>query len=406
MKKTLLVLLFIVLSQAGGRTSAYAFSSQLVADHFASTSAVAEYNGSSIQLSPNMQGNGSFLYKMQLDVQVGGTNDLHCPATGFTCGVGLIPYTDNTYTTLATTTTVSYFQFIGDVPVGSSQVIEFRKDDNNPVQLQSQYYYVFTVNTPSLGSNPTAQVSWMVNSTQNLWIDFGPLFGGGNSQKSRIVKVNSPVVSPTPSTSVPFSFDYYNTGYEGYNEAGAQIKDVTAQFDVVPAEVAVNSTGLATYSSTYTLTTGHGYLWRPYLRNSSSTTVPTLYGPWTGMIDVVTDSASSSSPYITANASTTAFFDYLNIPQLLETRLPFAYLFQIKNLLGSLATTTSTFPELVLHIGATTTPIHMNVTILSSSTVLMFTGQNNVNDMRDYIAAALWFTLMGMIFFEIKYIHK
>jgi len=409
MKKSLLLLLLLGISQAGGWTSAFAFSSQLVADHFASTTAVAEYTGSNIEVTPRMQGNGSFLYKIQLDVQVSGSNDLHCPATGFTCGIGLIPYTDNMYTTLATTSTTSYFQFTGDVPAGSSQVIEFTKDDNNPVQLQPQYYYVFSVNTPSLGSNPTAQLSWMVNGTSNLYIDFGSLFGGGNSQRSRIVKPNSPLVSPTPSVVVPFSFDYYNTGYEGYDEAGVQIKDLTGAFEVVPAEVAITATGLATYSSTYTLTAGHGYLWRPYLRNSGSSTVATLYGSWVGMVDVVTASASSSTPYLSGemgNSSSTPFFDYLNIPQLLETRLPFAYFFQIRSLLGSLATTTSTFPELVLTVGATSSPIHIQFTVLSSSTILMYSGQNNVNTLRDYIGAALWFALMGMIFFEIKYLHK
>lgn len=228
----------------------------------------------------------------------------------------------------------------------------------------------------------------------------------GGPSLSYIVSPLTPLTGPTASSTIPVSFTYLNTGTEGYNEAGAEVTDITSGTIFLSVETSVSGVGFGTSTTAYSIPAGHAFIWRPYLRDSTGTST-TLYGNMIGPIDAVSGSGLvPGTENINANGTTTAFTDFLNIPKLLETRVPFAYFFAVGSLINSLATTTSDFPTLTLTIGATSTPIHISWMILSSSTILMYSGTNNVNTMRDYIGYAMWLALLGMIFFDIRTIHK
>jgi len=226
------------------------------------------------------------------------------------------------------------------------------------------------------------------------------------STTSYIVDYTSPITSPTGSTVVPFTFDYWNTGYEGFDKVGVEIRDVTAGYNYAPVEDSVISTGQDTYTQDYVLVQGHAHLWRPYLRNSASSTIPTLYGNWVGLIDVVTDSASST-PYITENASTTAFFDFLNVPTLLRTKLPFAYIYQFSDIISGLSSTTASTTGSVTYDFAeyaSGTPLASigEFTLFSTTTVTQFLSPTLLSLFRTLLVAILYMTALFAIFHDVR----
>lgn len=215
------------------------------------------------------------------------------------------------------------------------------------------------------------------------------------STTSYIVEYVSPVVSPTGSTLVNFEFDYWNTGFEGFDKSGVEIRDVTAGYQYSPLESDIISVGNSTYSQNYTLTQGHGHLWRPYLRNSASSTVPYLYGNWVGMIDVVTDSASST-PAITESASTTAFSRFLNVPDLLKRKIPFSYVYEMQQIYANLDNaTSSSVGSIVVDFSGSTTPSYLqsafsNITLFSTSTVTSYLSPTLIALINALLVAVIW----------------
>lgn len=210
------------------------------------------------------------------------------------------------------------------------------------------------------------------------------------SSTSNIVNYVSPISSPTPSTNVVFEFDYWNTGFESFAFSGVEIRDVTAGYSYVPVEEAVILTGSDTYSQSYTLTAGHAHLWRPYLR-ATSTTTPTLYGNWVGLIDVVTDSASSTpigGNFVTSSSTSP-----------LRYKLPFIYFYDIRQMLQAPSVSTSTIALALNFRGIGTT------TLLSSETVRYFFPDNVATAFRTLSSFAIifgflyamWRSIMDMI---------
>lgn len=230
---------------------------------------------------------------------------------------------------------------------------------------------------------------------------------------SYIKKNNSPLTSPTASTTVTFSFDYVNTGFEGYDKAGAQIKDVTAGLDYNPIECTINLTGTATCSRSYLLKEGHGHMWRGYLRNSASSSVPYAYGPWVGLVDVVSPSASTSRiQYITGSASSTpsGFFDFLNIPYLLQTRRPFSDFYAVLDLLQNASSTTAgTAGSLTYNFStyASGTPLASvgTVTLFSTSTVTQFLNPTVLALLRSIAVAIMYVSVAMLVFTQIKHLR-
>lgn len=240
------------------------------------------------------------------------------------------------------------------------------------------------------------------------WNGIGVSFPTTGSSSSYFFLPISPVSSPTASTTVPFVFSAWNTGSEGYDKIGVEITDFTSLSVLVPAEVNT-SIGTSTFAVAIPLVQGHGYFWRPYLRNSASTTEPYLYGNQIGLIDVVSGSGlSAQTQYISGDigTSTNAFFDYLNLPQLMSERIPFAYLPALVNQLSSFSTSSAQFPSLTFTVGSSTDLIHFRWEILSTSTIQKYSGTGNVNLLRDLIAYSLWLSFFAMVFFDVRTIHK
>jgi len=103
----------------------------------------------------------------------------------------------------------------------------------------------------------------------------------------------------TPSTTFTVSFPFYNNGYSQY--AGVQLADVTSGRSILTTENTVLVTGFSSTTHTLTLTSGHGYSIRPYLRTNNTF----VYGK-TIIFSAVTSAYQSTVP------NTTFFDEFVN----------------------------------------------------------------------------------------------
>jgi len=132
-----------------------------------------------------------------------------------------------------------------------------------------------------------------------------------------------------------FSASYYNPDSTQYDTLTFEITDLSGNSVPTISTSPITSSGINTETQSIVLNPGDSYLWRPeaYLSTNPN---ETLYGNWYNFV------ASSSVP-ITINTaynatlgtstvlSTTNLLSFLDVPVLLQTKVPFAYIFQIRD---------------------------------------------------------------------------
>lgn len=109
----------------------------------------------------------------------------------------------------------------------------------------------------------------------------------------------------------------------------------------------------------------------------------------------------------TSLASSTNFLSFLNIPELLKTKIPFAYIFQISSSVRSsvASSSASTIPSSSFNINfpipgvATTT---LTIDLFSTTTITYFLTPTWVNLLRGIMVAVTYFSLGWFLFHEAK----
>jgi len=112
-----------------------------------------------------------------------------------------------------------------------------------------------------------------------------------------------------------------------------------------------------------------------------------------------------------STASTTgfgAFGDFLNVPYLLSTRVPFAYFYQIATILSTLASSSSayTVPSAILTInipiryGISTTTV--NVDMFSTTTIRYYLSQSWIDLLRGIMVAVVYASTGLFLFRRVK----
>lgn len=220
---------------------------------------------------------------------------------------------------------------------------------------------------------------------------------------SRVTSQTMPTNGATaPSTAVTFQFSWFNSGYELYSVAQVEVSDVTNGYQYTPQQSNAALTGYGTTTQTYTLAANHLHLWRGCLLNPN-TNQKTCSGYYS--LNVVGPSASSSIPILPdiddTNASSTiqsSLWGFLNVPQLLQTKLPFAYFFQVADLLNELqATTTEAVSPVVfdyssLNISTTTkNALPARWEAFSTTTVTQYIPAPVLSAWRILMSSVIWF---------------
>jgi len=218
----------------------------------------------------------------------------------------------------------------------------------------------------------------------------------------------------TASTSVSFSADYYfdcTSSFGLLDRVAFEIVDATTG-ESGPTRFGstqIATCGTATLNANRTLTTGHFYLWRPVIFSSSGTTTP-IEGQYYSINGVVTPSASST-PFLGATVgtstlpNTTNLLSFLNVPTLLQTKIPFAYIFQIADgiKVGMSSSTAATIPSGTFTwkgvTGATTT-----IDMFSTTTIGYYLSPTLIGLWREFELAILYITFGYALYRRAK--HK
>lgn len=232
--------------------------------------------------------------------------------------------------------------------------------------------------------------------------------GGSGETVSRIIRSNGPLNGAlTVSTEVLFDFDYYYNDIADPNIsiAGAEISNLTAGITLVPLEDTIITSGESNFSQIVSLSEANLYLWRPYLRTSTSTEF--IYGDWYSF-DVVSASASSSQyidPFtgLPLVSTSTYFGDLLNFPSRLTQKAPFSYFYEIKGIFDSFSgeDETGAFPSITLDLSSSSIPF--SIEIFSQSTIdNSFLPSGFISTLRTLMVASMWLSFSIMVFFTIK----
>lgn len=230
-----------------------------------------------------------------------------------------------------------------------------------------------------------------------------PIPGG---TQTRIVSQDSPTNGETTASEVvSFQFDYFNNDTDELPViyAGIDVKDMTAGYEYAPVEQDIIISGIGSFSTLLNLEENHLHLWRPYLRNASSTRI--VYGQWYSF-DVVGPSAPFESfidpeTGLPINASSTSFWDFLNVPNLLKTKAPTGYIYQIGTIISETndisATTTPTLTLDFVTASSSITALQ-NVEVFSYDIVTELIPPSVIVILRTLMVAVLYIALaMGII---------
>jgi len=214
------------------------------------------------------------------------------------------------------------------------------------------------------------------------------------------------------STSVSFSYDYFFNSAESFgllDSVAIDIVDTSAGPNPVRLGTqTISATGFSTFNHTATLIQGHFYLWWPVIFSSTGASAPVKGNIYS--LDVVTPSGSST-PFLGATVGTSTLPDtmnllsFLNVPNLLQTKIPFAYIFQIADgiKVGMSSSTAATIPTGTFTYrgvtGATTT-----IDMFSTTTIGYYLNPTLIGLWRNFELAILYVTFGYALYRRAK--HK
>jgi len=222
----------------------------------------------------------------------------------------------------------------------------------------SPYDFLFTyISTSTFGNYKFNLFSASPPSSLNYVESTGVIFINGeawsadlnSATTTRILNFYYPQNGGISTSSlVYFNFSYFANGGDGFDKVGIELKDITSNFQFSLPEDTISASGISNFAHSENLTPSHLYLARAYIRNS--TTGTTTRSGWISF-DVVTASASSTLVDFEDKEGSLSFLGFLNVPELLKTKAPFAYLPLVWNSFtnlnsiatSSLATTTMSF---------------------------------------------------------------
>jgi hypothetical protein len=216
------------------------------------------------------------------------------------------------------------------------------------------------------------------------------------------------VGSTTPTTTVYFEATVFN---DSATEVVFQYTNLDTGFQYVPLELELNASGIVTVSATSTLAEG---LYSGTVRMVGSLSNPpskvlsfTVVRSNAGFLPLAsTTLAASSTVAFCQDANILVSFgcslflpspaslaQFTQLQSTFETKIPFSYFYQIRDVLVE-PPATSSLPTLDLEIGTSTDAFHLDVTLFSSDTLREFIPDSLSTTIRLVTTAFLWFELV------------
>jgi len=224
--------------------------------------------------------------------------------------------------------------------------------------------------------------------------------------ETRILQQTSPASGTvTPSTQVTFAYSYYFNDVQSFgvlDRACVDIMNATVSQTVTPICVAIGAAGTNNFSQTAFLSPGYNYTWRPYL-TSSTTAQGRIYGEfvWFSVVEAPVTQSLLPPTEATSTPALQAWFSgaqnaILGVP-------PWSYWVQLRTIMDeskSLLTGTSTLPTMEFAVGATTTPIHFNISVFTAESVSRLIPKSFFDAGKVLIASAMYVLFALMIYHE------
>jgi len=245
--------------------------------------------------------------------------------------------------------------------------------------------------------------TWRVVANQVVEINGSPIFGTGNGTTGFIPPYDpisgSIIASTTIYFTVPFYFNDLQS-YGIYDAVAIEINDSLGSSTERFAQRGITSSGNATITASRLLTYGHFYLWRPVMYSTTGSTSP-IYGSYYSL--QVGTSSQPFTPFDNPETNGVNFLAFVNVPQLLNTKFPFAYISQIADVVYSAigTSTGNTLPNGSIsfpNVGNGTTTIDM----FSTSTIEKYLPTNTINIFRGLLAAAIYIGTFLFLFKRVQ----
>jgi len=201
------------------------------------------------------------------------------------------------------------------------------------------------------------------------------------------------------STPVTFSATYYNPDDFDYDTLTFDILDLTSSSTILSYLTPINQSGNITETAVVTLTPGDTYLWRPKAFSSQGSSTP-IYGNWytytaSSSLEITLNTAYNATVGTSTLPSATNLLSFLNVPYLMETKVPFALMFQAVNgiFIAINSSTTQSIPEgtaTVYGIASTTGATSTTFEIFGPSSVQEFLPPSVQSQLRGIMVIALY----------------
>jgi len=227
---------------------------------------------------------------------------------------------------------------------------------------------------------------------------------------SYVIQENSPLQAEvTESTTVTFDFDYWNTGFEGFNKAGIALSNLTAGQTVIVPEQNITQTGESTFTTQMSLIEGNAYMYRAYLRNAS--TSARVQGQTIIFHVVENQGGQSLIPDLNDENATSSVTNMLGgvfrVFELFEGRFPFNWFGETITILSTLNDDPTDQSELVLDFSSTPPEIDQllggePLELFSEDTVSYFMPSGFLTALKFFITSVLYIGLVSNIFFTVK----
>lgn len=216
-------------------------------------------------------------------------------------------------------------------------------------------------------------------------------------------------------STVTFSDDFYLNcafDYGSYDTMSIDIRDVSSSnFVLSPPSQPVSVCGLQHMQVSMVLPANQQYIWRPVAYSSTGTStngslVEPLYGSWTSLntsatLQMTLGTAVGANTG-NASVSTSSLLSFLNVPYLLQTKMPFGYFFEAKDaiLAGLNGTSTYTAPpsEISIRIGQSTTTFDA----FSTTTIAKFLPPSLVSPLRLILLYLLYAEFVYVMYHRAK----
>lgn len=279
--------------------------------------------------------------------------------------------------------------------------------------LTTGNYFVYL--DPNLGTNKTdaRYINLYFNANTGI---VTPIFTPPNLNTRFISPYSPPDLTTSTSTTILFSVPYFfndTTSFGVYDSVSLRITDLTEGGTVIDTQpTTINASGQNVYSTAAVLVWSHQYLWQPSMflaASPSQRLVGDISTLWAVAISTTTETLNTAALAGTVGTSTlpspTNFLSFLNVPVLLQTKIPFAYFFQIRDGLLQSTNSSSTTPipkgQISYNLGMGTTTIDM----FSTSTVAYFLSPSLVSLWRGLLVAFLYVEFGYVLYLRAKSKH-